>query len=414
MVEFPRSINIAACEEVLANLYKDSDTELMLPVDTTQTAFGGLATAIQVVNTWGRNSKSRILNIRKATPVARISNMLDGTSIKESPDDARKRVYDEQMHELISKPHKFTAAMFAQRIEFDQLPDIDIRSIVNINASEAIERQANSNYGQHHGGLCWFAFVDHSSRGFDKNFYLGRNPKRPEHIQTIIRAMVEKSSATVHGKQTLSGNKLDYLGRTFYELFLNTHEHGSRDRIRSDWLRPGLRIIYTNAIKLSDVALEKAVKGKPVLSTYLNSSEIASNKRFIEISIIDSGLGYCNRWCADHSDRGLDKSLTLRQEYEILKTCFLFRKTSTGIDTKGHGLPVVLDRLTKLKSFIRIRSGRLALFRDLIASPYTDSESESCDFADWNTQESASTNLTEMPEVVGTAITFLIPLETIS
>lgn len=415
MIRFPKSISIAAGEKALSEISKSApENALLLPVDTSHYSFGGLATAIQAIITWGRRSDNRVLLIRKADVVRRIEKDDDGEIIsEESIQDAHARVQRDQLDELTSRPHKFAAIMFAKRITFNIEPDQDIRPILNLNAKAAIDLQERNSFGQRYGGLCWFAFVDHSSKGFDRNFYRDREPRQPAQISEIIRAMVERSSI-FNSTKSLDKNQLECLGRIFYELFLNTHEHGTRAKRRSEWLKPGIRIIYTNAINLSEAGKKNIIKDEPVLARYLDAAEIQSRSRFIEISIIDSGLGYCNRWRADHPALDFEQQLTLPQEYEILKTCFHFRKTSTGVDSKGHGLPVVMDRLTKLKGFIRVRSGRLALFRNFIDSPYMDLESEFCEFTDWATQKAAQTDVTAMAEVAGTAITLLIPLETLS
>lgn len=131
--------------------------------------------------------------------------------------------------------------------------------------------------------------------------------------------------------------------------------------------------------------------------------------RFVEISIIDSGLGYCGRWVSDHPELGEIQGLDLAAEYEVFKRCFTFRQTSSGSSTKGHGLPVVMDRLTRLKGFMRVRSGRLSLYRDFVAHPFA--EHDTCDFFDWTSNEVATSGLTEMSAAIGVAITLLIPLE---
>jgi hypothetical protein len=200
---------------------------------------------------------------------------------------------------------------------------------------------------------------------------------------------------------------MDHLGLIFYELFLNTHEHGTRERSRSEWLKPAIRLIYTNGINLTNEGVQGTLQGEPVLSKYLATQD-NDKKRFIEISIIDSGLGYAERWRADCPDSDI-KDLTLNNEYEIFKKCFSFRQTSTLKDNKGHGLPIVMDRLTRLKGFIRIRSGRLALYRDFISNPYESQDK--CEFSDWNTRKTAKDDLTEMSMVSGVSITLLIPLE---
>ena len=394
MMSFPKSLTIVACEELIKSINNESDGDaLLLPVETTKYAFGGLASAIQAAITWGRKSNNRKLMLRES-----------------------QKSHADQIEEVINRPHKFTAAMLAKTVLTENTEVTDLRTQVNLAAKGAIEHQAKSIYGQHHGRLCWFAFVDHSSKGFDRNFYIDGPEKKPEprqpaQIQAIIRAMVDKSSLVAGGGKPLDSDDIDHLGRIFYELFLNTHEHGSRGNTRSEWLKPGMRMIYTNAINLTEEGVEGTLRGEPVLTNYLavQDTNSGNNNRFIEISIIDSGLGYCGRWLADYGEINKIDDLTIEEEYAIFKKCFTFRQTSSFKDNKGHGLPVVMDRLTKLKGFIRIRSGRLALFRDFISSPYKNEDE--CGFSDWNTMKTANQNLTEMSKADGVAITLLIPLE---
>ncbi len=391
MITFPRSISIEACEKLLKDINQiNTEDALLLPVDTAKYAFGGLASAIQTAITWGRKSRSRKMLIR----------------------ESNKSVED-QINEIINRPHKFTAAMFSNSIAFQSSDDQQLRTQVYLSAKNAIDEQARSRFGQHHGSLCWFAFVDHSSKGFDRNFYIDGSeikpePRHPAQIQAIIHAMVEKSLLVTGGGKTPDIDDMDHLGRIFYELFLNTHEHGTRGHSRSEWLKPGIRLIYTNGINLTNEGVQGTLQGEPVLSNYLAAQD-NDKKRFIEISIIDSGLGYTGRWIADHLDPDINGSLVLNKEYEIFKKCFSFRQTSTFRDNKGHGLPVVMDRLTRLKGFIRIRSGRLALYRDFISNPYESLDE--CEFSDWDTRETAKNSLTEMPMINGVSITLLIPLE---
>ena len=70
-----------------------------------------------------------------------------------------------------------------------------------------------------------------------------------------------------------------------------------------------------------------------------------------------------------------------------------------------------MDRLTKMRGFLKIRSGRLSLYRDFIETPYKSSEQETYDFCDWDNQEIATKKLAKLPKLAGTSITLLIPLE---
>lgn len=386
---FPRSLTIDACEQFLLKLEKANDGALLLPVGTSNYAFGGLAAAIQAVNTWARQSPTRTLEFRHS----------------EKGDD---------IAELLGKPHKFSAAMSAKHIAYSDAPTNDLRPEVYAAAKTAIEAQARSNFGQQHGHLCWFAFVDHSSKGFDKNFYIDGpsikpEPRQPAQFQAVIQAMIEKSLLVSGGAKALDRDNLDHLGRMFYELFLNTHEHGTRGVSRSEWLKPGMRVIYTQGINLSTAGTQRFINKQPVLSAYMKDLPSAGGqRRFVEISIVDSGLGYSGRWQADHHG---DANLTLpiEDEYQTFKQCFSFRQTSTSQNNKGNGLPVVMDRLTRLSAFMRVRSGRLSLYRNFVAAPYETNNA--CVFSDWSTGTLAEESLTTMSPVAGVAITLLIPME---
>lgn len=391
-MDFPKNTAIEACEQFIEKINEDSGQVLQLPVDTASLAFGGLASAIQAANTWMRRSEKRDILLRTST----------------------KR---DVLADINERPHKFAAAMCATYIALDADPENNLRPKINLLAKEAIEQQGKSPFGLQRGGLCWFSFVDHSSKAFDRNFYiekLGSNPqpRLPEQITAVIKSMIDKSMAVTGGANPLSGKALEYIGRIFFELFLNTHEHGTRGIFRSEWLRPGMRIIYAQSVNLIEKASDKITMQQPALHQYSESSKaqgMQSKKRFVEVGIVDSGLGYCGRWLADQQKENSFSALKIEDEYQIFKQCFQFRQTSTQNESKGNGLPVVMDRLTKLGGFIRIRSGRLAVYRNFIDSPYINNDS--CSFFDWQSGKSCESQITEMPSCAGVSITLLIPLE---
>ena len=396
MINFPKSITIETCEQFLAEIVNNRCPDaLQLPVGTVgyASSFGGLASAIQAVNTWARLSKTRTLALSQS-------------------------VANDEIENMVKRPHKFVAAMFAKSISVTNETKKELRPQVNAAAKMAIEQQARSQFGQQRGGLCWFAFVDHSSKGFDPNFYIAKaetipEPRQPEQFKAIIQKMVGKAMAAPGGGKEIAVSHLDALGRIFYELFLNTHEHGSRDRTRGTWLKPSVRIVYVQGINLSKTSAVGAVEHQPILFDYLetvaNRYPDEGQSRFVEIGIVDSGLGYCDRWMADQNPNEHLEQIAIEEEYNIFKKCFNFRQTSTLKDSKGNGLPVVMDRLTRLGGFMRIRSGRLGLFRNFISSPYSPDEPP--EFLDWETKKMADAKATPMPRACGVAISLLIPLE---
>jgi hypothetical protein len=395
-IKISKSLTIRNSEEALRNIgnseaigYVD---DILLPIDITKMAFGGLASSIQAINTWSKFTRTRRVNIGNSKS---------------------KKILTPK--ELIKKPHAFCAAMYAREIVSNNVSDENLKLSISIAARSAIEAQALSAHGQQHGSLCWFSFVDHSSKGFDRNFYietdeLKAEPRQFEQISAVIKSMIEKSLSVSGGTSPISSEQSDSIGRLFFELFLNTHEHGSRDADRKKWLKPAVRFIYTNGINLTKNDAEAMVKDEPALQNFLSVPDIAAERvKFIEISIIDAGLGYCGRWLADNPELAEGKNISLHDEYEIFKNCFKLRETSSGKANKGLGLPVVMDRLTQLNGLIKIRSGRLSLFRNFAVDPYFPGDNK--EFSDWNTHLLATEQLTEMAAVSGVAVTILLPLE---
>ncbi|QJP09974.1 hypothetical protein [Pseudomonas multiresinivorans] len=389
-LSFPTDLTIDSCEEFMSKLDGGNPEEpLYLPMESNNSHFGGIAAAIQAVNTWGRLRRNRQLVV-----------------------GGKSQSSEEQVRDSVSKPHRLCASMWGQIIS-DSAGSIDLRPQINEAASKVVAEQGKSKFGQQRGPLCWFSFVDHSTKGFDKNFYIHPKNEKPQprqmaQIETVICSMVERSIDVMGGAKRLSQDSTAHLGRMFFELFMNSHEHGSRSAPRTEWIKPGQRVIYTNGINLSKSAMDKRTHDERGLSLYLKSFEgLADRGRFIEISIVDSGYGYYKRWCTDKSESFNDGDVG--HEYLILKKCFTARQTSTESSSKGHGLPVVMDRLTKLKGFIRVRSGRLSLYRDFVAQPYVSDDP--CEFFDWVTESPAQTQITSMQPVAGASVTLLIPLE---
>ncbi len=395
MITLPASLNIEKIEDVISKICEgQSNPELELPISSKGFAFGGYAAAIQAVNTWASNNEKRELIVKPSSLEV-----------------------EEQLEHIVKYPHKFTAAMMAKKVSLNFDQKMDVRKKVNSLAKAAIEQQSTHSYGQNHGRLCWYSFVDHSSKGFDRNFYLSSTtqhaaPQSLEQITNIISSMVRKSSIVAGGSELLGKEDANELGRLFYELFVNTHEHGSRGKNRNIWLKPATRVIYTYGINLSDDAVANSISNNEVLQDYLSAlgKTSRSTNRFIEISIIDAGLGYSGRWLADNPKDGSFEQLTISNEYEILKKCFKFRSTSSNNLVKGNGLPAVMANLTLLNGFMRVRSNRLSLYRDFVNQPFIEQENDSYEFMDWDSRQKCNNNITQKANAAGVSITILIPL----
>lgn len=393
MIAFPKTLNIPAIESFLENLLSKPDEEiaaLEMPVDTQGYHFSGLSCAIQAVATWARASKSRDLIFRKSvTP------------------------QQERIETIAQRPHEFAASMLAKTISLQKEDGAEnIREQTYQIAKAQVEKQHADKTGSSRGNLCWSAFVDHSSKAFDPKYYLTGSeetpaPRQMEQISAIVQRMVHKSLSLTGGAFPSDEDFRANLGRIIYELFLNTHEHGRKTSVTGP-LNPGIRMILTNGLNLDLQALDGIKSKDPTLKPYLD--RFLGRGRFVEINVFDSGLGYAKYWQTMHGKK-IDAGISdAEEEYKIFKKCFQFRKSSTTENTKGNGLPVVLDRLTRINGFIKVRTGKLSLYRNLIDQPFRG-ENDSCDFYDWKQQVDASTALSSQAEVTGVAVTLLIPLD---
>lgn len=395
MITLPASLDIAKLEQFIAKLENPtSDTILELPVGSSNFAFGGYAVAVQAVNTWAHANNERRISLKQS---------------------AEKK--EERLRDIIKNPHKFTAVMMAKTIQDPNDDTADIRKEINALAKKEIEIQSDKLYGQTRGRLCWYSFVDHSTKGFDRNFYSLSTDYYPEphdieKITCVIKAMVEQSAKVAGGNTLPSEKNIENLGRMFYEFFVNTHEHGSRGIDRNQWLKPATRLIYTYGINLSGTAINNIMEDDKIINGYISNLESTnkSSRRFVEISIIDSGLGYCGRWLADHPNEGDIDRISISDEYSILKKCFQFRSSSTKSGIKGNGLPAVMANLTLLNGFMRIRSNRLSIYRDFVNHPYRSHSDDIHDFIDWENNTSCPNGLTVHPKARGVSVTVLIPL----
>ena len=134
------------------------------------------------------------------------------------------------------------------------------------------------------------------------------------------------------------------------------------------------------------------------LSTRRNDQRL----RFIEFCVFDSGLGLARRWLDDK----WSPSISLPAEYSACLECLKKHRSSSNRRDKGRGLAEVMTTLASLNGFLKIRSGRLSLYRDFINTPLKTgvTDVELYDFP------SCTTVLTELAPVFGTYFQLLIPI----
>lgn len=306
---------------------------------------------------------------------------------------------------LASRAYSFTALLAASDVvAADQ--STSIRARTNRACSMRVDAMAESLQKAAFGHRTFLACVDHSTKGNIPAFYFSDGTLRTRTEFADLAEELLLSRAASYTKRQISSSTRNGLGLILYELLKNTHDWGRTD-LDNVPLRPSLRgLLFTRFNVLLAGAITSA-GGNPLLESYVQHLGEHSRDdyvRFLELSIFDGGPGLAARWL----NRPQTDDLALAKELEACLACLAKHKTTSGASTRGLGLYDVMNTLNELQAYIRVRTGRLALCRNFVASPLQSKEQLSGpELFDWTTE---STTPTPMARTEGTLITIVIPL----
>ncbi|MFC4687971.1 hypothetical protein SAMN05421846_10230 [Chryseobacterium taeanense] len=205
----------------------------------------------------------------------------------------------------------------------------------------------------------------------------------------------------------------DFIG-IIYELIKNTQEWGKEDVFNVP-ITPNIRGLFVKFYKRGRKKLiEEYTDESAIVDFFSNETTIKSNKYdevyFMEISVFDGGSGFVKKFIND-TDEILD-------DVSIIKKCLIKNQTSSvGIfkREKGKGLDRILQILDSGNGFLRIKTDKYCLYRNLVKEPYKDVENgnyEQMELFDWNSN--STTNFTTLQYSSGSVISLLYPLPQIS
>ena len=371
IIKFPSRLTDLNLEKFLAKPEFASAKSLSLPKNQSGFGFGTHGIAFQYLLSWVLQSEEK----RRLQP-----GFL--------PED------------LVKYPHS-TAALGT--LNFD-------KPTITQPLNDVIDEQHDNMAGTKRGALSWHIFFD---QGRYKNPFFYESSKerqtkiRPNHIlASIIEDMMNQTKENIWGqKRGVAWSKETYkrLGTLFAELFSNSDKHGSFDKNRVNKLL-GSRLVYTNILNVDEKFRENlGTETSPLLKNFIKKTR---KDRIFEVGVVDTGLGFYERWRADTSSGS--ETGTALSEYDIFQKCFAPLISSSGEASDGMGLPRVLTALTELQGFIRVRTGKLNLCRDLGVHRY-EGKGDTFDFFDWETGDKHKEGEQEYPSVKGTAITIIIP-----
>jgi hypothetical protein len=146
-----------------------------------------------------------------------------------------------------------------------------------------------------------------------------------------------------------------------YELFSNTHYH-ARSNFDGTPLRSSCRGFQLRILEAADGPLIDAAGGYEPLVQYINHLPALEQRQrqLLEISVFDAGPGY-----AQQMTKSPLSAISLAQERQSVQYCFEKGATTKSHTRYGQGLPQVISLLRERQGFLRLRTGRLSLSRDL-------------------------------------------------
>jgi hypothetical protein len=156
--------------------------------------------------------------------------------------------------------------------------------------------------------------------------------------------------------------KIEYnLYRAVFEIFQNTYEHARRSKPQH--VPPvGIRYLrFTHHIGEQAEALTARAKGFVELQTHLQRRFNSGTRRFLEISVGDTGPGILSHYL---NAQRPDELVEPAERCSFLNQILVTNLTSKRLAGAGGGLPAALAALSELQAFVALRTDDLWVHRD--------------------------------------------------
>ncbi len=380
---------VADVESALARLTEcGAETDLLLSTNIKNPPFGGLISLVQLVITWRRRCPKSSL----------LTHVQPGDQM------------ETQLENLAKSDHGLIALLLAYRV-LDRKGETDLmaRSLpLVITRLQKMDKASEAMRGP----KFFLCVADDYPDQVSKVLYPhGRSPvvTNPvpidgfEELSSAILDRFVKGGKRAKFKEIFTG----CVARILNELFSNTHFWAQTDELgaRLSSSVRGIRAeLHTENIETHlDLTTDTRM-----LHDYLEHPKIkidGKRQSFIEIDVFDSGPGLAARRLLDVR---AEDSPSIREEFLAVRDCVATHYSSSAEFHRGQGLDLVLNTLTQLNGFLRIRTGRLSLARDFVSMPYSRSrKGVEPKLLDWKT---GSADPTELASSEGTVYSFLIPV----
>lgn len=177
--------------------------------------------------------------------------------------------------------------------------------------------------------------------------------------QTRFEEIIEKSIESIAPQKTtnwaINKELVSKISQATRQLFLNTDEHARHDESGNEYARDVRGILLKVTSHKKAEALRIADQNS-TLKNYFNTTfeniEIDTHLRFLEITVLDSGPGFSGRWLRKNST-SIDHDI----EAKAILNCFEKHSSSKSSPSSGIGLDIVLNILSELNGWFRLRTG---------------------------------------------------------
>ncbi len=368
VIRLPSNPSLGNIEECLHGIRTAPHEDLWTPTNVTTGGLLGWALLNQAIITWARRSGRGALIVE--TDHASSANLVE---------------------RVVHKPHGMIGALTAERVRsnagIDQTLQFRAAAETELRRSQqpdqrsegqsllpGLETESSGIEARRRGGLSIELCADgHGALATPRSLYSvrdGTNSPRSssEFSDWALREFNQsfKSGAMRSARADLPG--LADIGRAVAELFSNTHKWG-RTEINGAWIRRSVRGIVTDAVR-DATARFKEDEPEPIrvfLDGLQGRFKSSAASGAMEISVFDSGPGLAQHWLG----RAISDAEDLTAERSAVLHCLQKWGTKGGAESRGLGLHTVMANLSKadVGGLLLIRTGRLALFRDLHRNP---------------------------------------------
>ncbi len=370
---------IQSVERHHASLHTSTgDVPMWLPVDIPE-RIGVDVSLLQLLMTWSQKQVTPSLRIRGAS----------------------QRDADAALDNVCNSVVGLSAVTLSKGIS--SWDNHDIRSQAHAKASqqvdEMVEERAKFQRGSSFAVLCF----DGTSKPFPRNLYYANGAVLS---QRDLKALFVKRLELAESNQARRDRIEDVatrLGIILFETFRNTHQW-ARTTVDGVPIRRGVRGLLIRRYRQHPASPGPGLEARheqdaPMAKFIATHIDQAESGGVLELSVFDGGPGLVRR------SRGTSElaSLSLDDERAACLACFDKHNTSSGMPHRGIGLYASLRELDQLGGFLRLRTGRMSLYRNFHDEPFQEGTPTA--FSDWPLQDGQPN-----ADVAGTVLTFILPI----